>query len=132
MKRKNIHFIVDVVAFIAFTLMTSTGVLVRYMLPPGSGRFSSLWGMNRHDWGDIHYWVSIVLFASLTIHLVLNWQWIVAVLRGQDKRGSGYRAALGIVGLIALLLLALAPFLSPIETTDRPHSGHGGGYMQHR
>ena len=132
MKRKNIHFIVDVLAFIAFTLMTSSGVLLRYMLPPGSGRFSSLWGMNRHDWGDVHYWISIALFLLLTIHLLLNWQWIVAVMRGQKKQGSGYRAALGIVGLIALLLLALAPFFSPIETTDRPHGSHGGGYMQHR
>jgi fucose 4-O-acetylase-like acetyltransferase len=132
MKRKNIHFIVDVLAFIAFTLMTSSGVLLRYMLPPGSGRFSSLWGMNRHDWGDVHYWISIALFLLLTFHLLLNWQWIAGVMRGQKKQGSGYRAALGIVGLIALLLLALAPFFSPIETTDRPGGGHGGGYMQHR
>lgn len=132
MKRKNIHFIVDVLAFIAFTLMTSSGVLLRYMLPPGSGRFSSLWGMNRHDWGDVHYWISIALFVLLTIHLLLNWQWIVAVIRGQNRQGSGYRAALGVVGFIALLLLALAPFFSPIETTDRPRGGHGGGYMQHR
>jgi hypothetical protein len=46
MKRVNLNFIVDVVAFAGFVLLTTTGVLMRYILPPGSGHYSTIWGMD--------------------------------------------------------------------------------------
>ena len=42
MKRVNLNFIVDVVAFAGFVLLTTTGVLKRYILPPGSGHYSTI------------------------------------------------------------------------------------------
>ena len=72
MKRANLNFLVDAVALIAFVLLAATGVLVRYVLPPGSGHFSALWGMDRHQWGQVHFWIAVVLMASLGLHLFLH------------------------------------------------------------
>ena len=44
----------------------------------------------------------------------------MSTVRGHPREGSGARFALGLVGLIALMSLALAPFFSPVEVTKRP------------
>ena len=95
--------------------MTATGVLMRYVLPPGSGHHTTIWTLDRHEWGTIHFWLAIVLLAVLACHLFLHWRWIVTFVRGRPREGSGARVALGTVGLAALLALALSPFLSPVE-----------------
>lgn len=115
MKRVNLNFFIDFVAFIGFALMTTTGILMRYLLPPGSGHYSTIWGLDRHDWGGIHFWVSLVFFSVLALHLVLHWRWIISVLTGRPREGSGLRIGLGIVGLVAVLALSIAPLLTPIE-----------------
>ena len=100
MKRVSLNFIVDVVAFAGFVMLTTTGVLMRYILPPGSGHYSTIWGMDRHEWGGIHFWVSVLFFSILAFHLILHWRWIVSVVTGRPREGSGLRAGLGIVGLV--------------------------------
>jgi len=62
MKIVKLNFIVDVVAFAGFVVLTTTGVLMRYILPPGSGHYSTIWGMDRHEWGGIHFWASVLFF----------------------------------------------------------------------
>jgi hypothetical protein len=71
-----------------------------------------LWGLTRHEWGNIHFWTAIGLMGALSLHLVLHWRWIVCMVKGKPREGSGIRVALGILGLVSLLALALAPFLS--------------------
>jgi hypothetical protein len=124
MKRSKMNTLVDIVSFGAFIFLTSTGILVRYILPPGSGRFTTLWGLDRHAWGDIHFWVALAFFACLSAHLFLHWKWILSLLKGKKRQGSGLRAALGIVGVVTVLALALAPLLVPVEqTTSRKEVG---------
>jgi Domain of unknown function (DUF4405) len=115
MKRVNLNFIVDTLAFAGFVLLTTTGVLMRYVLPPGSGHFSTIWGLDRHEWGGIHFWVSVLFFSILAFHLILHWRWIASVVTGRPREGSGYRAALGIVGFATVVALAGAPLLAPVE-----------------
>lgn len=57
--------------------------------------------------------------AVLAIHLVLHWKWIVCVIRGKPLEGSDYRLALGVIGLLAVLLLAAAPMFSPSMQVPR-------------
>ena len=117
MKRSKMNSLVDGLSFGAFVFLTSTGVLIRYILPPGSGRFTTLWGLDRHGWGDIHFWVALAFFACLSAHIFLHWKWIVALIKGKKREGSGARVALGIVGVVTVLALALAPLLVPVEQT---------------
>lgn len=120
MRKVNLNFLVDAVAFVAFVLLTATGVLIRYVLPPGSGRFSALWGMDRHDWGQIHFWIAVLFLASLGLHLFLHWRWVVSMLKGRPREGSGLRLALALIGILALAGLAAAPFFGQVERTGEP------------
>ena len=131
MKRSKLNFIFDAIAFVGFVFLASTGVLIRYTLPPGSNRFKTIWGLDRHEWGDIHFWVSIVFLGFLAMHLLLHWRWIVNIITGRPREESGLRVGLGIVGVVCLLALGIAPLLSPIETTIESRSGRNLTEVQH-
>ena len=80
MNRTIANIIIDIVAAFLFLGMILTGYLLRFPLPPGSNKTLSLWGFTRHQWGDIHFWISLGLLVVLVIHLVLHWNWIVTVI----------------------------------------------------
>jgi hypothetical protein len=126
MKRASLNFIIDAVAFAGFVVLTTTGVLTRYLLPPGSGHYSTIWGLDRHEWGGIHFWISVAFFCSLALHLVLHWRWILSVVTGRPREGSGLRAGLGVVGLVTLVILAAAPLVGPVE---RVSSTEGASFL---
>ena len=115
MNRTNFNFLIDLIAFFGFVVLTTTGVLMRYILPPGSGHHTTIWGLDRHDWGGLHFWIAIVFFAILSFHLVLHWRWIVAVFTGRPRQGSGYRAGLGLFAVIVVIALSVSPVLSPVQ-----------------
>jgi hypothetical protein len=123
MRRPTLNFLVDALAFGAFVLLTTTGVLMHYVLPPGSGRFTSVWGLDRHAWGSLHFWIAVSFFGILSAHLGLHWRWIASTVRGRQREGSGMRVALGLIGLLTLLALAVAPLLTAVEKVERPRRG---------
>ncbi|UCD35564.1 MAG: DUF4405 domain-containing protein [Nitrospiraceae bacterium] len=136
MDRPGKNFLVDVLSFTGFVLLTSTGVLMRYILPPGSGRWKAIWGLDRHEWGSIHFWISVLFLGVLTVHLILHWRWVVTFIARKPREGSGLRAGLGIIGLAGLAALAIAPLVSPVTTIgagDRGVSlseGHGDIHLE--
>lgn len=110
--RMTIIKAIDIVAFILFVFLTSTGMLMHYVIPPKSGKKITIWDMTRHDWGQIHFYIAVAFFAVLVIHLYLHRQFIVNLFRGTPGDGSVMRLSLGIVGLAVLLILAISLFLS--------------------
>lgn len=123
MRRPTLNFLVDATAFVGFVFLVSTGVLMRYVLPPGSGKRTLVWGLDRHDWGALHFWIAAAFLAVLAFHVVLHGKWILSVLRGRPRHGSGARLALGLVGLFAILALGVAPLVSPVERLEKAGPG---------
>lgn len=134
MSRTSLNAAIDTIAYAGFVFLGTTGLMLRYELPPGSGRLhgmgsgagaadrdiTTVWGLTRHEWGSIHYWVALGLMAVLAVHLVLHWKWIVCVLKGKPHTDvSGGRFALGIAGLVLVTLLATTPLVAPSQTTSR-------------
>jgi Domain of unknown function (DUF4405) len=133
MRRATLHRLIDCLALAGFVLVVSTGFLLRYVLPPGSGRLQGtgvgfgamerpmtvLWGLTRQGWGDMHFWLSVGLMGVFALHLLLHWRWIRSNLRGGTRDASGIRVGLGIVGLLALVAVAVIPWLSPTTTVPR-------------
>ncbi|MBN2183619.1 MAG: DUF4405 domain-containing protein [Sedimentisphaerales bacterium] len=96
MKRMTINFLVDLVAFIDFLVLIVTGFIIKYILPPGSGgigreisggrgreEIKRLLSMTRHEWGDIHFYMSVVFVALMLVHLILHWSWIKCYFKSQ-------------------------------------------------
>lgn len=80
MQRNTLNFVVDAVALLSMMALASTGLLIRYTLPPGSGGrgggdATTLWGLNRHGWGDVHFWIAVGIAGMLLLHVFLHWQW---------------------------------------------------------
>lgn len=93
---------------------------MRYILPAGSGHFIMLRGMDRHEWGQLHFWLAVVFMVSMGLHLLFHWRWIVHVIKGGQHKGSVIRVAISIAGLIILIGLAVIPLLGKVEQTGEP------------
>lgn len=118
MKRQGVNFLVDAFALAGLIFLMATGLFLRFILPSGSGKNLSVWGLTRHEWGDVHFYIAVFIVAILSLHLVLHWRWIICAIQNKPREGSGVRAVWGVAGLFILLLISAAPFLSPIEKTS--------------
>lgn len=111
MNRTLVNVIIDLVATLLFLGMIATGYLLRFPLPPGSNKTLTLWGLSRHQWGDIHFWISLGLLAVLMIHLALHWNWIVTVIGKRchlikTSQPSLVRSAIWTLGVFIVLCVA--------------------------
>ena len=118
MNSSTIIKITDLLSFAALTLMISTGTLLEFTLPPRSGG-DEVWNLTRHEWGDIHYFVSIAFLLLMAVHLITHAKFIKCVITGKGSRENNYRIAAGILGAIALIALAFAPVVSPVTDVER-------------
>ena len=123
MRKSTFNLIVDATALIVMAGLTATGFLLAYKLPPGSGGGEgrgfgaihgsalAVWGLTRHQWGDLHLILAFVLAALMAAHLVSHWQWIRAMAKTEGGPSGGMRKGL-ILGAAAIsLVLVLLPFL---------------------
>lgn len=111
MNRRLVNIIIDLVATLLFLGMVATGYLLRYPLPPGSNKTLTLWSLSRHQWGDIHFWISLGLLAVMIFHLALHWNWIVTVIGKRCRliktsQPSLVRSAIWTLGVFIGLCLA--------------------------
>jgi len=74
------NLIVDLVAGLLFVGLLATGYVLEFALPPGTNKDLILWGWARHDWGQVHAWISGGFLATLGLHLALHWQWCVSAV----------------------------------------------------
>lgn len=128
MKRATLISWVDILSFVALVLMVATGLLLEFMLPPGSGRvehgagsqpITLVWGLTRHQWGDIHFYISIGLLALVSTHLWIHHKWIAAGFRGDTPAGTRVRVGLGMLGLLGLLFAGALVMFGPKDVVTR-------------
>lgn len=132
-RKTRLNFIIDALAFTAGIFLFSTGCILRFVLIPGSGGMHGaghgvhasersvtlLWGLTRHQWGSIHFWIAIAFLVLLSLHIFLHWNWIRCVVLGAPRDASGLKSAIGLAALLLLLILALSPFFSATSTITR-------------
>ena len=122
MKKLTIIKWVDGLLFLLFIFIMSTGTFLAFTLPHRSGP-ASVWGMTRHEWGDIHFYLSIFFLILLAAHLFLHLGFVKKMLMGQATQWQSFRIVLGLVSVVLLLLLAFAPMFSPVENARTDGGG---------
>ena len=118
MKQSDFTKIIDLLSFITLVLMISTGALLEFTLPVRSGT-SSVWGMTRHEWGDLHSYISLSFLVLIATHLFVHFKFIKSALTGKATREQNYRIAIGVVSLVTLIALAIAPVVSPVSESHK-------------
>ena len=56
--------------------MTGTGLLLAYRLHGSPGGRALIIGMDRHEWGNVHLWISYIAVVAVLAHLIMNWTWL--------------------------------------------------------
>lgn len=80
----NLH--IDLIAAALLVAMVATGYILRFPLPPGTNKSLSLWGLTRHQWGAVHFGISLGLLVLVVVHVCLHWQWIVVSVKRRFGR----------------------------------------------
>lgn len=117
MKKNTFNAIVDALLVIAMLGVMFVGVLLGFFV--GRGDVPQvrkyLWGLHRHDWGDIHLIFSLVLVGLVILHFILHIAWA----RHTSKRLLGLH---WVVTLIILFIITAGILFGSI-TWKRAHPG---------
>lgn len=145
MRRNTLNFWIDFVSLVVMLGLAWTGLLIHYVLPPGTGGrhggyAQMLWGLGRHDWGSIHFYLALVLIGLMFVHVWLHWSWVCATinkLRCAESEGGTRRAVYGVVLLLIIAVVIVGGLLwanSQVQSTSEaiergtiePHSASHG------
>lgn len=141
MSRSKLNFIIDAAMFVVLLAIVWTGILIWTALPPGirGGHGLTLWGLNRHEFGDIHMYLGIAFLILTGLHLWLHWGWFACKLTNvikTDHHGSMQKRKVhAMIIVFVILILAIASlFMAKAQVLAAPDSqggGHGRGHGQH-
>lgn len=84
MKKSDWQYVVDTLLFVCIVGIAFIGLLMGLALPKGPQALESakyFLGLHRHQWGNIHFYLSIAFVVLVIIHLILSWSWIKAKAR---------------------------------------------------
>ena len=135
--KSKLNLLIDVLAYLGMMSMLSTGLMLMYIMPPGTGGCHgeggariTLLGLSRHEWGKVHWYVAVGLIVVAAVHVLLHWKWVTNTLANLTRpsvsrkaAGAGPLLVLGIVGAAAIA----APWIIGTETHPT-----GGDHAEHR
>ena len=112
-----LNIIIDFVMLIAMALVSISGFILEIVIPSRHAvRFQSvtpwsshLFGLGRHDWGNIHLWAGVVLFALLAIHILSHINMVSAFVK--KKCPNHILRVLLYILFLMLLIITIMPWL---------------------
>jgi hypothetical protein len=126
------NFLIEGLTLLVLMAMVATGLMLEFRLPSGSGgghggvALAQL-GLTRHEWGDIHFYLSLAFMALILIHLYLHWRWIWGLVKGSGKVNPQVRVWSFMIATAAFLIMAAIPWMLPITEVPGEREGGGGG-----
>ncbi len=130
MKKTTWKYLVDTLLFISFTGIAFIGILMAFFLaegPTSIARESEKYflGLHRHQWGDIHLYLSLVFTALVVIHLILEWSWIKGKTRNLFKKA--WVPVLVFIAALALIIPLIFWAATPKYPTNYDEYGNRSG-----
>ncbi len=88
-QKVKLNIIIDIILFLLLGLIAGIGFLLKYVLIHGSERniiygndIDLLFlGMDRHEWGYVHFVLSIAFIGFLVLHIIFHWNMIICMLQ---------------------------------------------------
>ena len=116
--RTALNFWTDLATGTAFTVLLGTASLMKWILPPGTCDDAGVktWlGHSRHWWGDIHFWVAMLMLALIVLHTWLHWSWVIGTW---GKLVGSLRSPLTWAALVLMAGFIAVPWLLPAQILD--------------
>ncbi|MBL7101662.1 MAG: DUF4405 domain-containing protein [Desulfobacteraceae bacterium] len=80
--RKTSHlWVVNVVSFILFAVLITTGLVNWLVLPKGYAARGSFLITLRHFFVEVHEWAALGFIITIVIHIFLHWSYIKTNLK---------------------------------------------------
>ncbi len=119
--KSKVNFIIDAIMMLLFTAIAGISFLIKYVLVPGSVRWEkygrnvelSWLGMDRHEWGSIHFYIGLVLIALLILHIILHWRLILSMFEHIVSTRSARLLSGSIFVILCVIMLGFALFVDP-------------------
>lgn len=124
MSRTDWKYLIDTLLFICVVGIAFIGFLMGLVIPKGSAAPESakyFLGLHRHQWGNIHFYLSIAFVVLVIIHLILSWSWIKGKARQLFKRR--WAVMLTLTAFVSFLVLFLFWAFFPKQTGT--YEGYG-------
>jgi tetrahydromethanopterin S-methyltransferase subunit G len=112
--RTLLNFILDTLLLVTFLSMGVTGVVVRFVFPPGTQADGwTLWGSGYDAWVGLWFNILAALAVMVLVHVMLHWSWVCGVVAqriskrlGRTVRIDEANQTLYGVGLLVVLFTA--------------------------
>jgi hypothetical protein len=104
MKESDWRYLVDALLFITLGGMALVGILMGFVIPTGPASAESskyFLGLHRHQWGNIHAYLSIAFLVLIVIRILLNRKWVTTKTAQIFKR----------TGVLVLVFSVVVPFI---------------------
>ena len=127
MTKNTVNYIINAVLAALMIDIAFIGVLLAFFIPKGERagyEAKLLWGLHRHDWGDIHLVLSLALLGLVILHVWLHWSWVAACTRRLLCRTTW-----GIV--VAVIVAAAIIFALAWQVSPRAYARQDKGAGQH-
>ena len=118
MNKTKLNLIIDICLLIVMAGISGIGFLVKYIMPCGHAvrhggakmYASHLCGMDRHGWGDIHWYLGIILIVLLVLHIVFHWKMVTSMFKHLIPN-EGTRNVVVAILLLIVLVCMIGPFV---------------------
>jgi len=116
MKKADWQYLVDTLLFICIVGIALIGILLAFFIPKGPSALESskyFLNLHRHQWGNIHLYLSLTFIFLVIIHLTLDWKWIKTMAGKIFKKR--WKATLISTALVSIFVIFLFWLFYPKE-----------------
>jgi hypothetical protein len=130
--KPKLNLSIDILMFMLMIPIAGIGFLIKYVLVPGFkrneiyGRDVELyyWGIDRHQWGTIHFILSFILLFLLLLHIVFHWKQIVGIFKTMVF-ARAWRIILSSLFVLFAIVFGILPlFITPEVEEGVSHHAH--------
>lgn len=141
MDKSKVNLVIDALMFLCVMAMAGIGLLIKFVLLPGKDTWAAygrkvelfLFGMDRHQWGTIHFIIAFVFLGLLALHILLHWKRILSFSSRLIGSNVARRIIATIIVVVSVFLVVFPLFVKPeVQEPERKgrHLRESPGYTE--